>query len=117
MNHSPQAATEPARTPPPALDPTPPDCPICDEPVEVEPDSFTCQRCQCSWDDVCEPGEWLNGEQPQCQSTIQPFIASRYVHVPEHLRNVEYRCLLDLDHDGNHDSPDYRPWDDSEATK
>lgn len=100
------------RPAPPPLEPRCPPCSICGEDTTYE-DGFVCEPCGASWDSENyhhEPGQWLNGEEPQCPWALAYW---RDNTTYPHLRDIVYRCLLTEAHEGKHQHPDFiGGWDD-----
>lgn len=93
-------ADETRPVPPPLLFRSP-DCPICAEETNAQPDSFDCEKCWCSWprDADCDTnGEWDYPETPQCEVTVQPYLDNSWIANDDSRKQLSYRCVRDADH-------------------
>lgn len=98
------------RTPPGQLEYRAPDCPICWTEVHSDGDGWTCGTCDAYWpyDDQNAEGNWLNEDVEQCGGIKQPFLNCKPEH--ENIRRNEYRCVLDIDHKGDHHADGHTYW-------
>jgi hypothetical protein len=90
-----------ARPLPPPLVFRSPDCPICDQETNAQPDSFDCEQCRCSWpkdSDCYTTGEWNDPGATQCAETVQPYLDNSWVKDDDARKHESYRCVRDADH-------------------
>lgn len=93
------------RQDPPPVEHRAPLCPLCLEEVRGE-DGWMCDSCDIYWSWDGDSGSWLNEDVEQCGGVKQPFLGSEH----ENIRTNEYRCLLDVDHKGDHRADGFIDW-------
>lgn len=89
------------RPSPPPLQPRCPACSLCAEETEAADDGYACYRCDAWWPEDpsgYEPGEWLTPDEPQCETTVQPYLDNTWIKDDDSRKNNEYRCLLNEGH-------------------
>lgn len=91
----------------PDLEFLPPDCPVCDGELDMDPDSFRCPRCELTWDRQGTRGE-VDDYSARCKAV------GERTGWPEFSLLIEQKavCFLPSEHEGHHAG--YDP-DDAEA--
>lgn len=95
----------PDRPPPPELEFTTPDCPICLKPTDFN-EGFDCNNCGAHWaEHGNDVGEWDDQKAVQCTGAVAPWRGS--TDFPK-LAADEFRCFLAEGHEPKeHTNPEY----------
>jgi hypothetical protein len=96
------------RAAPPELSFNDPDCVLCLNTVQSDGDGYYCATCKAYWPYDGREGAWENDDLRQCYGVKQPFLKVGPEH--ESIRTNEYRCLLDLGHEGDHRAEGFITW-------
>lgn len=94
-----------SRQAPPPVEHRAPVCSMCLEETHYD-DGWVCEHCSAYWSSDGDTGSWMNDDVEQCGGVLQPFLKS----VHENIRTHEYRCLLDVDHKGDHHADNFIDW-------